>query len=425
MKYNSDIITKSIYIHWPFCAYKCDYCSFVSFAGKQDFMSRYSDVLLQEMSVFFSDYRHKNIDLETIFIGGGTPSTWPDDKLLDTFAKLNSDTSPFKSGLYKNIDDKNGQAKNCEFTIEVNPATVREEQFEIFKSIGVNRFSIGVQSLDDDILISLNRRHSADDVRKLISKASSYFENISIDLILGLPGVSFDAWRGYLEEIVCWPIKHVSVYFLTIYENTVLYKKIEAGLVKLLDDDQLVSQYEWTVEFLEKHGFFRYEISNFAKKGYESKHNKVYWERKPYKGFGLSACSFDGTCRYQNKKDLLEYIESAKNLKKDFDKIDFFEKEKTHLEGKFEENLEDVFVDFYEKLDEKQIRLEKIMLGLRTDNGISKAELFQGLDLCEINNVQNRLDELIQKKCINERNGRFLISPSFLTMENEIVVELL
>ena len=338
VEYNSKIDTRSLYIHWPFCAYKCDYCPFVSFAGRDQFMERYNNALMKEIEYFFGKNKSQKQQIDTIFIGGGTPSTWPDEMILDTSGKLNSVLS---------------MSKNIEFTIEVNPGTVRDSQLEIFKDIGINRFSVGVQSLNDSILKNLNRFQKAQDVYNLLDKASNYFENISIDLILGLPGVSFQEWKSYLKIIVGLPIKHISVYFLTIYENTPLYYKIESGEVELIKDDEFVDIYNWTVDFLEEYGFYRYEISNFAKKGYESAHNKVYWDRKPYKAFGLAACSFDGTCRFQNYKDLSKYIECLEKSESVTETCEF--------------------------LTDDQVRLEKIMLGLRTDLGGDREILFAQL----------------------------------------------
>ncbi|EKD23297.1 MAG: hypothetical protein ACD_82C00151G0003 [uncultured bacterium] len=384
VEYNSKIDTRSLYIHWPFCAYKCDYCPFVSFAGRDQFMERYNNALMKEIEYFFGKNKSQKQQIDTIFIGGGTPSTWPDEMILDTSGKLNSVLS---------------MSKNIEFTIEVNPGTVRDSQLEIFKDIGINRFSVGVQSLNDSILKNLNRFQKAQDVYNLLDKASNYFENISIDLILGLPGVSFQEWKSYLKIIVGLPIKHISVYFLTIYENTPLYYKIESGEVELIKDDEFVDIYNWTVDFLEEYGFYRYEISNFAKKGYESAHNKVYWDRKPYKAFGLAACSFDGTCRFQNYKDLSKYIECLEKSESVTETCEF--------------------------LTDDQVRLEKIMLGLRTDLGVDREILFAQLSNEQKISLEKRISELLDKKFVYEKNNCLVISPLFLTIENEIVLELL
>ena len=381
----SDAQTRFLYIHWPFCAYKCHFCPFVSFASHEQFMERYNRALLLEIERF-AEKQTKKCDIESLFIGGGTPSTWPDVQILDTFGKL-SNILPL--------------SKSAEVTIEVNPGTVRGEQLEIWKHIGINRLSIGVQSLNDAVLKNLNRFQTAEDVFNLldINSAKRCFENISIDIILGLPGVSEDEWKDLLHTVVGWPIQHISIYFLTIHSKTPIYYRIESGEISMMQDDDLVGQYNWSVDFLDMHGFKRYEISNFAKKGYECRHNKVYWERKPYKGFGLAACSFDGRCRFQNHKNLLEYMTCIEH-------------------GKGVEN-------FCEKLTDDQIRLEKLMLGLRTDQGICEEQMFEGLSESQRRRLETKIADLKNKNFIYERSGRFVINPVFLTIENEIVLELL
>ena len=381
--YSPDVQTSSFYIHWPFCAYKCHFCPFISFAGHEAFMERYHHALCAQIENFANTVKQKPL-IETIFVGGGTPSTCPDHLLLDTFDKL-LDIAPF--------------SKTAEVTIEVNPGTVRREQLEIWKQAGVNRLSIGVQSLNDAVLKNLNRMHKAQDVYRLLEQAKRYFENISIDLILGLPGVSDYEWKKLLETVVAWPIMHISIYFLTIHEKTPLYYRIKKGEIEMAQEDDLVDLYDWSVNFLSDNGFARYEISNFAKEGYESKHNKIYWERKPYKGFGLAACSFDGAYRYQNYKNLNEYMERI-------------EKKESGCQS-------------YEKLTEEQVRLEELMLGLRTDEGVSRGKMFEGLSKDKRKRLENKIAFLKEKKCIYEKNGRFVISPNWLTIENEIVLELL
>ena len=383
MTYNSDVQTSSFYLHWPFCAYKCHFCPFISFAGHEQFMECYQSALCAQMEQFARSVRKKSL-IESVFVGGGTPSTCPDGLLLDTFDKL-LDIAPLSN--------------SAEVTIEVNPGTVRVEQLEIFRCAGINRLSIGVQSLNNKVLKNLNRLHKAQDVCFLLENAKDYFENISIDLILGLPGVSGAEWRRLLQTVVNWPIVHISIYFLTIHEKTPLYYRIKSGEITVEQEDSLVDLYDWSVDFLGSNGFGRYEISNFAKEGYECKHNKVYWERKPYKGFGLAACSFDGMCRYQNNKNLGEYLES---IEKGGDGC-----------------------QSYEKLTEEQVRLEELMLGLRTDKGVTWGKMCEGLSKGKRERLESKIAFLKKNNFIHEKNGRFVISPNWLTIENEIVLELL
>ena len=287
---------------------------------------------------------------------------------------------------------------DTEASIEVNPGTVRKEQLSLWKEVGINRISIGVQSLNDAVLKKLNRLHTAQDVMRLISWSKSFFENISVDLIMGLPGVTKGEWKRLLQEIVKWPLTHVSLYFLTVHENTRLYFDIQRKKYALPTDDFFIDLYHWSVIFLEKNGFKRYETSNFARSGYQCRHNNVYWSRLPYKGFGLGACSFDGKSRFQNKKNLMSYLDQAKG---DMN-----------------------FVESAEVLTEEQIRLEKIMLGLRRSCGISRAELFEGV-------TGERKKILIQeiknfKECgyLEERSEHLLLTSQAFVVQNEIAVKL-
>jgi len=200
--------------------------------------------------------------------------------------------------------------------------------------------------------------------------------------------------------VVGWPIHHISIYFLMVHKGTPLYYKVEAGDIKMvLEDDDLVELYGWSVDFLDTHGFDRYEISNFAKKGYECKHNKVYWERKPYKGFGLAACSFDGIHRSQNHNNFHDYFEAI-------------------------EHDQDPEV-FCETLTNDQVRLEKLMLGLRTQKGVAREQMFEGLSKEQRERLESKIVSLQDKNLMYERDGRFVISPYALSVENEIVLELL
>src|SRR3990167_9460361 len=193
LQFNPSSKTESLYIHWPFCPYKCSFCPFVTVIGKDDFMAQYNDALIKEIQKFSEGKRHK---IKTIYVGGGTPSSWPEKLLLDTFDTLKDEFD---------LDDLE------EFCLEVNPGLVTESKLKLWKKIGINRLSIGVQSLKEKVLQSLSRMQSNSDVFSLLSKAPEYFENISVDLILGLPGVSESEWKDLLDKVVKWKVKHISV----------------------------------------------------------------------------------------------------------------------------------------------------------------------------------------------------------------------
>ncbi len=383
MQYNTKASTHSIYIHWPFCPYKCHFCPFVALASHDQFMTKYHNALMAEIECFSQQCENK-LPLNTIYMGGGTPSTYPDDLLLDMFGRLRNEFT-FN--------------EQTEITIELNPGTVCEEQLKLWKSIGINRLSIGVQSLNDKVLQSLNRHQSAQDVFFVLGCAKKYFTNISVDIILGLPKVEVEEWKALLYKVVTWPITHISMYFLTVHEDTPLYFKVKSKKVLLPGDDTMIDLYYWSRDFLMQHGFEHYEISSFAKPGYQSRHNTTYWERVPYKAFGLGACSFDGTTRFQNEKNLMKYMQKA-------------------------EKNEDV-TTFSEQLTEQQIHVERVMLGLRRSKGVLWDVLLQGLPERKKQEIKEKIAQFKKRGLLAEQdNGRLVLTPAGLSVENEIIVQL-
>ena len=370
-----------LYIHWPFCPYKCHFCDFVAMASHEQFMTNYHNALCQEIALAAPFLKSKQ--LKTIYLGGGTPSTYPTDLLLDTFAILHK---------YFNFD------KQIEITIEVNPGTVTPDLLQIWHKIGINRLSIGVQSLNDKILESLNRHQTVAQVRTLLQEACKYFENLSVDLILGLPGVSNEEWKLMIKEVMTWPIKHISVYFLMVNENTPLYFKVQSQKVNLPPDDETVDLYNWTVDYLKEHGFNRYELSNFAKEGFQSRHNQAYWDRLAYRGFGLGACSFNGEIRFQNNKNLCKYIDMLS--KQEFP------------------------IEMSEHLTANQISIEKIMLGLRCQQGICIKDYVKNLQSEQKTHFFNQIEQLEQAGLIEHIQGIVRLTPKGFTLENEIAIRL-
>lgn len=382
MLYQAVCATRSFYIHWPFCPYRCDFCPFIALASHDQFMDSYHDALCKEFKRFFGQYEQKD-QLETLFLGGGTPSTYPDRLILDMFGRL-KDVLVFSEAT--------------EVTIEVNPGTVRVEQLALWKGIGINRLSIGVQSSKDSVLKKLNRQHSINDVYFLLRHAPTFFTNISVDLIVGLPGVSRNEWQLFLHEVITWPIQHISLYCLMLHEQTPLYFKCKEQKIILPKEDYVSSLYEWSIVFLKNNGFEQYEISNFARPGYQSRHNMVYWDRKPYKGFGLGACSFDGKRRFQNQVNLMRYMEALNNA--------------------------DDTTMFVEELTDEQVRLEKIMLGLRRSDGLLYATLFDELSEEKRDRLREKITFLKEHNFIREKNGRVLLTSAGLIVENTIIVQL-
>ena len=382
MPYDISANTRSLYIHWPFCPYRCHYCPFVALASHDPFMERYHNTLVKEIRNFGKNYTEK-IPLDTIYFGGGTPSTYPDHLLLDMFGILRE---------YFMFDE------NTEITLEVNPGTVRFEQLALWKKLGINRISIGVQSLNDSVLQKLNRLQKATDVYSLLEKAPDYFDNISVDVILGLPGVSRTEWEELLTTIATWKITHLSMYVLEVHDTTPLFFNVASKKVTLPCDDEVVDAYHWSREFLAKHGFTQYEVSSYARMGKESRHNTTYWERKPYRGFGLGACSFDGTSRLQNEKNLMKYLESIEN---------------------------DMYQPIFEEtITKDQVYAEKIMLGLRRIKGVCWEDISADLSNEQKEKLRTTINALQQKNLVTENNGQLQLTPAGLVVENEIITRL-
>lgn len=381
MQFDSNRFVESLYIHWPFCPYRCHFCPFVALASHDEYMEQYHEALKKEIIQFGNGHCVKT-PIKTIFFGGGTPSTYPPHLLLDTF------------GILRSIFEFD---KDCEITIEVNPGTVSDEKLHTWKNIGVTRLSIGVQSLDDTVLKQLNRHQSARDVFELLDKAKHLFENISLDLILGLPGVSDSAWKSFVKTVVALPIKHISTYFLTVHENTPLYFGVKTNKVVLPADDAVVDLYEWTVQELAAHGFMQYEVSSFAKAGFECRHNSAYWNRKPYKGFGMGACSFDGDSRMQNTKNLMQYLTVQSD---------------------------EARVVFAEKLTSEQAYLEQLMLGLRQSKGVKIEEVTQGLSDAQYTTLCDTILQISALGYLEHHNGRIRLTGKGLAVEHELIVKL-
>lgn len=382
MLFSPEVNCHSVYLHWPFCPYKCHYCPFVAFASQDEHMQAYYRSLKKEM-ISFGERIPRKMLLQTIFLGGGTPSTCPEPILLDMFGTLNS-IADFPNGT--------------EITIEVNPGTITKNKLDAWKHVGINRLSVGVQSLKDQVLKNLNRHQTKEQVEILMKMASPLFENISIDLIMGLPDVSFAEWQEYVKYVVLWPIKHISIYFLTIHENTPLYYGVKTNKVTLPCDDVMVDMYDWTVSYLTSIGFNHYEVSNFAYPGYESKHNQVYWNRKPYKAFGVGACSFDGAIRFQNTKNLMLYCES--------------------------EGDEQRINEYNEILTSEDIWLEKLMLGIRQQAGVTITDLYDELNENQKMLFVQLIEQLIANGLMRKQNNQLHLTVRGRAVENEIVLRL-
>ena len=315
-----------IYIHIPFCKSRCKYCDFFSTTHLEK-RSQYVDALLCE----WKDRKHELHDpIRTLYIGGGTPSTLDIDSLQLIVDSLQVNTVE-------------------EITLEVNPGDVTEEKAAAWRKIGINRLSMGVQSFNDALLQLVGRRHTAQEARKAVAIAQAAgFDNISIDLMYALPSQTMEQWQNDVEEALQLGVQHISSYGLIYEEGTALTTLLEHGVIEAVDEDTEMQMYDYLVERLTANGYLHYEVSNFALPGRESKHNSSYWNDTPYLGLGAGAHSYDGQTRTWNVSDLDEYIQQAINHRLQAEK---------------------------EELTAEARHMERVMLGLRTNQGVAVEDI--------------------------------------------------
>jgi len=286
------------YIHIPFCDHKCIYCDFYSIITS-DNIQHFLKSIIKEIN-YYADMHSEGRELISIFFGGGTPSLMEPDYILEIIDK---------------IKEKFKVAENSEITLETNPGTVSLEKLKSFRKVGINRISIGIQSFNDKDLKFLTRIHNSETaIKKVNDAARAGFENISLDLIFNLPNQTKKKWKENLKRAIELPIKHISAYSLILERGTILNKMVLDGKVKIQDEDYDAELYETTIDFLSRNGFQQYEVSNFARKGFECVHNNAYWHYLDYLGFGSSAHSFIDSKRWWNFSSLKMYIENVEKF---------------------------------------------------------------------------------------------------------------
>ena len=292
-----------VYIHIPFCKQKCLYCDFVSFAQMEDLQEKYIQALKDEIK----NWKAQKMDyiIKTIYIGGGTPS-YIDSKYISEILKLIND---------KQYNINQYESESMPITIEVNPGTVTKQNLEDYKKAGVNRLSIGLQSTKNSLLKEIGRIHNYEEFLEIYGLAREVgFSNINVDLMIGLPNQTIKDIKKTLEDITnLKPVnpEHISVYSLIIEENTPLQRLIETSELELPDEEAERQMYWYVKDFLELKGYKHYEISNFAKQGFEAKHNIDCWEQNEYIGFGVAAHSYMDNKRFCNISELNKYIENC------------------------------------------------------------------------------------------------------------------
>ncbi len=371
------MITKNkigIYVHIPFCKKKCDYCDFISYCGKDDLIEKYVDSVKKEI-----DHVKIKSEITTIYIGGGTPS------YID---------SKFIVQILEKIKEKN-VAQDAEITIEVNPGTVTQEKLQDYIDCGINRISIGLQTTNDELLKQIGRIHNYEqflETYKLAKKVG--FKNINVDLMLGLPNQRIIDLKESLENVLRLAPKHISVYSLIVEDGTPIANKIKNEKLKLPDDELERNMYWYVKNTLELNGYKHYEISNFAKKGYESKHNMNCWNQMEYVGIGTAAHSYRDITRYSNTEDIKEYI---KNVQK----------------GEFEKNR-----IIHEIQKEEDSKKEFMLLGLRKIDGLKISEFKNKFGDNPIYLYRNELKKLSDEKLIIIQDDNIRLSNKGIDLAN-------
>ena len=366
-----------VYIHIPFCIRKCNYCDFCSFPDKSGgLMHSYTDEIVRRMKIFAE--LHPEYTVDTVYFGGGTPTLLP----IACFEKLMLE-----------MRDSFSLAQNAEISVECNPATIDKDGLAALLKLGINRLSIGLQSADEKELKALGRLHSFEDFCRCYTDARDVgFDNVSIDLMYGIPEQTLESFENTLRDVIALSPDHISAYGLKIEDGTV-FGKIRDRLT-LPDEDEEFAMYRLCKDLLLENGYERYEISNFSKKGRESRHNLRYWQLSDYIGFGVAAHSLVDGVRFGNSRD-----------------IDAF------LRG------EDITEERAEISNEERIR-EYVMLGLRLESGISREEYF-AISGRELGADMPDIEKFIRGKLLAEKNGRIAFTDEGFFVSNAVLSALL
>ena len=370
----------SIYIHIPFCKSKCYYCDFCSKENSDDgLVEQYINSVIKEIlnnAEILSEYT-----IKTIYFGGGTPS-YIDEKHI---GKIMSVLKLFSVN------------EDMEITIEMNPADCTLDKLEAYIDMGINRFSLGMQSADNEVLKLIGRRHTREDVKSAYKNMTELgIDNISIDIITGLPKDNIGTFRKTLDFVTGLGenIKHISTYSLEVHENTKLSTLLDTGFLNLPSEDEEREMDSLTYNILSSKGYNMYEISNYAKAGFESKHNLVYWNQGRYLGFGVSAASYINGKRYSNVTDIKEYVEKINNNKS-------------------------VILET-EELDKLDTLKEYIILKLRLSDGISLNEFKAKFKIDIYDMFRQELDELVNNKLLEKNNNRIYLTKLGRDLANQV-----
>ncbi len=375
-------MTLGIYIHIPFCLSKCPYCDFNSRVIDFDLAEEYVKSLIKEIQTF-SENQLERMSAETIYFGGGTPSILKISQ-LDTIKEVIFDSFEVKPG--------------AEISLEANPGTLSQEKARGLRKSGFNRVSLGVQSFRDDELKILGRAHNGKQAVTAYRILRKHFDNLSLDLIFGIPGQSLKTWRGNLNMTLKLKPEHLSIYGLTIEEGTPFYSSWKKGQLSLPNEEELRRMYLESMDLVKAKGYRQYELSNFARKGFECQHNLRYWQGKEYIGFGAGAHSYFRGVRWGNAKDIRKYIEGNK---KGFP-----------------------MVAFRERLSSTQKITEFIFLGLRMAEGIDLKKLKEGLKFDLEKKKKEGITGLIKERFLKRERDNLRLTRKGILVADSIIQKL-
>ena len=370
-----------IYIHIPFCKSKCLYCDFFSVADGKKFEKKYVEALRNEIIKRISVNKN-GYHVNTIYIGGGTPSYIDEKNIYEILETIKNCCE---------IDE------NVEITIEANPGTVSQEKMEAYKKMGINRLSIGLQERNDKLLKEIGRIHTNAEYLKTIEYANKAgLNNINTDIIIGLPNQTIYDVENTLNQLISLNLTHISIYSLIVEEGTKLEKLIDNGTLKLPDEEMERYMYWFAKRKLEENGYIHYEISNFSKIDYRSRHNVDCWNQKEYLGFGAGASSYNGIARYKNIEDLEKYIE---NMEKD----------------NFAKNI------VIEEIQNREDKMKEYMLlGLRKINGININNFRKKFGTTPLYKYNKELTKLLREELILMDTNNIRLSKKGLNLANVV-----
>jgi len=370
---------KGAYVHIPFCEHICYYCDFNKYFINNQPVMAYLKALDQEMAEVISRPLHSKP--ETLFIGGGTPTA------------LNDEAFSFVMDSVSNRLYEKGSTK--EFTVEINPENLNPLKLEAMKQAGVNRLSIGVQTFDDRLLTKIGRKHTRQSAIQAVDLARKYgFDNISVDLMFGLPGQSKQQLQASLDEVLALQAEHVSIYSLQIEPRTIFYNRLKKGKLTLPSQDIEADMYEYLIDFLDRHGINQYEISNFAVSGHESQHNLIYWNNEEYHGFGAGAHGYVHGERVVNARAVKGYIR--------------------RIEEQGHARIEGHSVTTQEKIE------EEMFLGLRKMTGVSKQHFLKKFHHPMEQYYREAIRTLIAKGLLVEQGDWLRLSREGIFLGNEV-----